>query len=148
MKDAVQRANGPDKEEMEKLIQAIKNNEETGKSISVALGSEVSELMDRCSTQSHATQYEKELTIVVENRKALFSTCYERFPGSCSPVPGKRGTFKYCEDILPEVAHMGFDVQYLPPIHPIGKTHRKGKNHNPVTQPDDMGSTWAMGMES
>ncbi len=71
--------------------------------------------------------------IVVDRQKALFSSWYERFPRSCSPETDKHGTFKDCETILPEIAKMGFDVFYLPPIHPIGKTNRKGKNNSPVS---------------
>ncbi|RMF92880.1 MAG: alpha-1,4-glucan--maltose-1-phosphate maltosyltransferase, partial [Nitrospinota bacterium] len=74
-----------------------------------------------------------------------FSTWYELFPRSCSPEAGRHGTFRDCERLLPEIARMGFDVLYFPPIHPIGQTNRKGKNNAPVAQPDDVGSPWAIG---
>ena len=75
-----------------------------------------------------STTYAKELEVVVDREKAGYSTWYEMFPRSCSPDPGRHGTFQDCEDRLPYVAEMGFDVLYLPPIHPIGRAHRKGKN--------------------
>jgi starch synthase (maltosyl-transferring) len=86
-----------------------------------------------------------QFTVVVDRDKARFSTWYEMFPRSCAAVPGQHGTFKDCEARLPYVAHMGFDVLYLPPIHPIGQVHRKGKNNATVATPDDPGSPWAIG---
>jgi starch synthase (maltosyl-transferring) len=92
-----------------------------------------------------ATVYSPELTVVVDRHKARFSAWYEMFPRSCAPSPGQHGTFKDCEARLPYVAAMGFDVLYLPPIHPIGVTHRKGRNNATDTGPDDPGSPWAIG---
>ncbi|MBM3792154.1 MAG: alpha-1,4-glucan--maltose-1-phosphate maltosyltransferase, partial [Acidobacteria bacterium] len=69
----------------------------------------------------------------------------EMFPRSCSPIPGRHGTFKDCEARLPYVAEMGFDILYLPPIHPIGRAFRKGKNNVLAAGPDDVGSPWAIG---
>lgn len=83
----------------------------------------------------------------VDRAKARFSTWYEMFPRSCSSQPGAHGTFRDCEQRLPAIAAMGFDVLYLPPIHPIGHTHRKGKNNSPAAEPGDPGSPWAIGAE-
>jgi starch synthase (maltosyl-transferring) len=94
-----------------------------------------------------ATDYEKELEVVVDREKARFSAWYEMFPRSCSDEPGKHGTFKDCERRLHYIAEMGFDVLYFPPIHPIGLTHRKGRNNSAVTDPDDPGSPWAIGAQ-
>ena len=80
----------------------------------------------------------KELRVVVDPIRARFSTWYEMFPRS-------HGTFKDCERILPEIAAMGFDVLYFPPIHPVGKTYRKGKNNAPSAGPNDPGSPWGIG---
>jgi len=82
---------------------------------------------------------------VVDPPKARFSAWYEMFPRSCSPRPGVHGTLAACEARLPYIAAMGFDVLYLPPIHPIGSTHRKGRNNSPVCEPGDPGSPWAIG---
>lgn len=59
--------------------------------------------------------------------------------------PGRHGTFKDCEAQLPRIAGMGFDVLYLPPIHPIGRTLRKGRSNQRVCQPGETGSPWAIG---
>ncbi len=67
------------------------------------------------------------------------------FPRSASAVPGKHGTFADVQQLLPYVASMGFDVLYLPPIHPVGVTERKGPNNNPTSAPGDPGSPWAIG---
>jgi starch synthase (maltosyl-transferring) len=91
------------------------------------------------------TFYPKTLQVVVEPVKARFSAWYEMFPRSGGPVPGVHGTFADCEARLPYIAGMGFDVLYLPPIHPIGTTHRKGRNNAPVCGPGDPGSPWAIG---
>jgi starch synthase (maltosyl-transferring) len=102
-------------------------------------------LIERYPSRELATRYDKELAIVVEREKARFSTWYEVFPRSCSGQPGRHGTFRDCEQWLAYIASMGFDVVYLPPIHPIGKTFRKGKNNSFPAQPDDVGSPWAIG---
>jgi len=83
--------------------------------------------------------------IVVDREKARFSAWYELFPRSTSSIAGRHGTFKTCKDWLPYVQKMGFDVLYFPPIHPIGVTNRKGKNNNPVCEPGEPGSPWAIG---
>ena len=83
--------------------------------------------------------------MVVDREKARFSAWYEMFPRSCSMQPGQPGTFQDCANRLNYVAAMGFDVVYLPPIHPIGRTNRKGKNNTEKAGPDDVGSPWAIG---
>lgn len=85
------------------------------------------------------------LAVYVDRTKANFSTWYEFFPRSAAPHPGHHGTFKDCERLLPKIAEMGFDTIYLPPIHPIGKLNRKGKNNNVQAQPGDCGVPWAIG---
>lgn len=102
-------------------------------------------LMVQYPDRSAATTYLKELVVEVDREKAGFSAWYEIFPRSCASEPGVHGTFQDCIKRLPYVAEMGFDVLYLPPIHPIGKTNRKGKNNNPVSSEDDTGSPWAIG---
>lgn len=106
---------------------------------------ELAELMRQYPDKRFISTYDKNLTVVVDPVKARFSAWYEMFPRSCSPVPGRHGTLEDCEARLPYIAHMGFDVLYLPPIHPIGRTNRKGRNNNPQAGPDDVGSPWAIG---
>jgi len=83
--------------------------------------------------------------LVVDRLEAGFSAWYELFPRSQGKVPGQHGTFADSAARLPEIAAMGFDVIYLPPIHPIGVTHRKGKNNSVTCEPEDVGCPWAIG---
>lgn len=82
--------------------------------------------------------------LVVEPKRAGFSAWYEFFPRSCGQ-PQAHGTFRDCEERLRYAADMGFDVVYLPPIHPIGQTFRKGRNNAVSAQASDVGSPWAVG---
>lgn len=102
-------------------------------------------LMEKHVDRRRATTYEKELVVVVDREKARFSTWYEMFPRSCSDESGRHGTFADCEKRLPYIAEMGFDVLYFPPIHPIGRMNRKGKNNSEQGSPQDVGSPWAIG---
>jgi starch synthase (maltosyl-transferring) len=90
---------------------------------------------------------EPPLTIVVDRERAGFGAWYEFFPRSESPEPGRHGTFSDAERRLPEIAELGFDVVYLPPIHPIGRSFRKGPNNTTDAGPNDVGSPWAIGAE-
>jgi starch synthase (maltosyl-transferring) len=83
--------------------------------------------------------------LVVDRAEASFAAWYELFPRSQSTKPGVHGTFLDTARRLPEIAALGFDVIYLPPIHPIGETHRKGRNNAPVAEPGDVGSPWGIG---
>jgi starch synthase (maltosyl-transferring) len=91
------------------------------------------------------TRAAREYAVVVDRARARFAAWYEMFPRSCGPAPGRPGTLRDAADRLPAIAALGFDVVYLPPIHPIGRTHRKGRNGEPVATPDDPGSPWAIG---
>ncbi|MEX2303350.1 MAG: alpha-1,4-glucan--maltose-1-phosphate maltosyltransferase [Bryobacterales bacterium] len=112
-----------------------------------ALSDELAALMDRYPDRTLATRYERAPRIVVDRLKARFSSWYEFFPRSCGSQPGVHGTFADCEARLPYVAGMGFDVLYLPPIHPVGVTFRKGKNNAVEATTGDAGSPWAIGAE-
>jgi starch synthase (maltosyl-transferring) len=90
-------------------------------------------------------QYSVELPVIVDPVHAAHAAWYEFFPRSFSTVPGKHGTFATSEKHLEYVQAMGFDIVYLPPIHPIGKTFRKGRNNVTTAQPRDSGSPWAIG---
>ncbi len=113
--------------------------------LAAAQDPELTEIMGRYPDKRFITVYDKNLAVVVDPVKARYSTWYEMFPRSAASEPGPHGTFKDCEARLPYIAGMGFDVLYLPPIHPIGVTNRKGKNNNPVAAPGDVGSPWAIG---
>ncbi len=110
-----------------------------------ALSPELTSLMSQYGERRFATIYDSELEIVVDRERARYAAWYELFPRSCSSVPGRHGTFKDVEGMLPYVASMGFDVLYLPPVHPIGKSFRKGRNNSTDVGEDDPGSPWAIG---
>ncbi len=109
------------------------------------LNEEIHTLMARHPDLSHASRFEPEIPLWVDRDRARFSTWYEMFPRSASPVPGRHGTFADVEQQLDEIAAMGFDVLYLPPIHPIGRAFRKGPNNVTAATPDAPGSPWAIG---
>ncbi len=113
--------------------------------VRLALSDELAALVARYPGREDAATYGKELAVTVDEARARFSAWYEMFPRSCAAEPGRHGTFADCEARLPYVASLGFDVLYLPPIHPIGRTHRKGRNNSEVAEPDDPGSPWAIG---
>jgi starch synthase (maltosyl-transferring) len=100
-------------------------------------------LMDRHLDRADATWNEHEYELVVDRERARFAAWYEFFPRS--GVAGRHGTFGDAESQLERAAAMGFDVVYLPPIHPIGRAHRKGRNNALTSQPGEPGSPWAIG---
>jgi len=110
-----------------------------------ALSPALAALMAAHAERRFATTYAKELGIVVDRQLARFGAWYELFPRSCAGDPGRHGTFKDVEKWLDYVASMGFDILYLPPIHPIGRSFRKGPNNTTEAGPNDVGSPWAIG---
>jgi starch synthase (maltosyl-transferring) len=145
VEEASTKATKEDRERLGRYAGVLKKGENGEDVVSYALDEGLTELMARYSDKKFVVSYEKELVVMVDRKKALFSTWYELFPRSCSSEPGRYGTFKDCERLLPEIAKMGFDILYLPPIHPIGKTNRKGKNNILDVRSDDVGSPWAIG---
>ncbi|MGD9634300.1 MAG: maltotransferase domain-containing protein [Pirellulales bacterium] len=117
----------------------------TGLQPYLAGAAEVLALMERHPDRTHATRCPSPFSIVVDAPKAVFSTWYELFPRSCASQPGQHGTLADCINWLPRLAELGFDVVYLPPIHPVGTTFRKGKNNAVNAEPGDVGSPWAIG---
>ncbi|MFZ0884702.1 MAG: alpha-1,4-glucan--maltose-1-phosphate maltosyltransferase [Candidatus Acidiferrales bacterium] len=144
---AATRAQKSDAQKLLELSARLKKLARTDRETALAVAnSEVmTQLMRRYPDRSRATTYEKELQVWVDRPKARFSSWYELFPRSCTMDARKPGTFRDCARHLQYVAEMGFDVLYLPPIHPIGRVGRKGKNNSLVVGPDDPGSPWAIG---
>lgn len=93
----------------------------------------------------HAFTHPQTFAVTVERERARFSAWYEFFPRSASDDAARHGTFNDCEAWLPYVKHMGFDVLYFPPIHPIGRSRRKGRNNTLDAKAGDVGSPWAIG---
>ena len=117
---------------------------EPGERMAAATSELIVRAMDGTPDFANATPSERVLSIVVDPALARFSAWYELFPRSCG-APNVHGTFKDVEKRLDYVAAMGFDVLYLPPIHPIGRAFRKGPNNTLTAGPDDPGSPWAIG---
>jgi starch synthase (maltosyl-transferring) len=109
------------------------------------LSDEVVALAAQYPDLSFATRYSQELRLWVDRERARYSTWYELFPRSTSPEPGGHGTFADVKTMLPDIAAMGFDVLYLPPIHPIGTAFRKGRNNSVTAAEGEPGSPWAIG---
>jgi starch synthase (maltosyl-transferring) len=110
------------------------------------VGKDLIDLMERYPDTSEAVTYPRELEVLVDPQRARFSAWYELFPRSAGE-PGRHGTFGDVERRLPYIASMGFDVLYLPPIHPIGHTNRKGANNSVKASSGEPGSPWAIGSE-
>ena len=146
--EAAERAAGRDAKTFKNWIDGLNDKKrDLPEKLALALSDELARLVDQYPDRRFATTYQKNLTVVVDREKARFSSWYEMFPRSCAPEPGRHGTFKDCERLLPYVASMGFDVLYLPPVHPIGRTHRKGKNNTVISSANDPGSPWAIGAQ-
>src|SRR5207248_774684 len=107
----------------------------------VALGPELFEAVERVQERRERVTVEEPLAIEVDRLRARFGAWYELFPRSW-------GGLKGVERKLPKLAELGFDVIYLPPIHPIGHTNRKGRDNSLIARPEDPGSPWAIGDES
>ncbi|MEU4154079.1 maltotransferase domain-containing protein, partial [Streptomyces sp. NPDC026659] len=109
-----------------------------------ALSAEVADLLERYPLRELVTASDP-LPLLVERERALYGSWYEFFPRSEGTVEQPHGTFRTAERRLEAIAEMGFDVVYLPPIHPIGTTHRKGRNNTLTATPEDVGVPWAIG---
>ncbi len=126
------------------LARALEQGKEPAARLQLALDEELAQLMDRHADRAHAATW-RELAVVVDRERARFSSWYEMFPRSCGREPGRHGSLRDAAERLPYIAEMGFDVLYLPPIHPIGVSHRKGRNNQPQAEAGDVGSPWAIG---
>jgi len=116
-----------------------------GDLVARALAEDLGGCMARYPDRSRETEYRPVLEVLVERERARCGAWYEMFPRSAGPDPGRSATFREAEARLPAIARMGFDVLYLPPIHPIGRTNRKGANNTVTAGPSDPGSPWAIG---
>jgi starch synthase (maltosyl-transferring) len=134
-----------DAKALESWAGALRSEHHRGDRAGRALDPVLDRLMQAHADRTHETRLEPVLEIAVEPELARFSTWYELFPRSASPDPERHGTFRDVVKRLPYVADLGFDVLYLPPIHPIGTTFRKGPNNATEARPDDPGVPWGIG---
>jgi len=145
LEDTSKRSPKSDTNKLKKWIKILDNAKKIKEGVKIALSDELNAVMCANLNENKSSTYLQKLQVNVERRRALFSTWYEFFPRSWAKKKGTHGTFKNCETLLPEISRMGFDIIYLPPIHPIGTTHRKGKNNNVKCESNDPGSPWAIG---
>jgi starch synthase (maltosyl-transferring) len=115
-----------------------------GEAIETAIGDALTRLMWLHGPRSHVTE-QPGSKIFVDPIRGRFSSWYELFPRSASTDPGRLGTLRDVQERLEVIGAMGFDVLYLPPIHPIGETFRKGRNNSAAAEKQDVGSPWAIG---
>jgi starch synthase (maltosyl-transferring) len=113
----------------------------------VARTEELRRLMAARPDRSAATTAPS-LFVQVDRERARYGAWYEMFPRSATTDPARGGSLRDAAEQLPRIADMGFDILYLPPIHPIGRTHRKGRNNQPAAAPGDPGSPWAIGSDA
>jgi starch synthase (maltosyl-transferring) len=148
IRDAAGRA-GDDGAALEEAASALETRETPMEQrVSRALGATLQETLGRHPDRSRATRYDRILGVTVDPERARFSAWYEMFPRSAGTDPSRSATFDEATERLPYVASMGFDVLYLPPVHPIGKSFRKGPNNTLEAGPNDPGSPWAIGAEA
>ena len=140
---AAKNATGEDRKRLDRYAVLLRGDKSAAAQSAVDDG--LAALMEKYPDRRWTVTYDKELRVNVERSKARFSAWYELFPRSSAATAGEHGTFSDCIERLRYIAAMGFDVLYLPPIHPIGTSFRKGKNNTLEATPDDVGSPWAIG---
>jgi starch synthase (maltosyl-transferring) len=141
---AAARASGKDRRRLSEFATRIDRAPAMDEAVAVARDDTLATLMDTHLDRTDATWAEREYEVIVDRVRARFAAWYEFFPRSGS-VPGRGATLREAVAQLDRAAAMGFDVVYLPPIHPIGRAHRKGRNNTLTAGPDDPGSPWAIG---
>jgi len=143
------RAADPDARRLTEWANALADGKRSREERAALADSEgLRKLAHRYPDPAQVLRHEPPLAVEVERERARFSTWYELFPRSTASTPGVHGTLADCAARLPYIAAMNFDVLYLPPIHPIGLTERKGANNGPRAADDDVGSPWAIGSEA
>jgi starch synthase (maltosyl-transferring) len=142
---AAVRARGNDRRALAQSARQLRETDEIEVLREVGLNEAMATIAARHPDRRFESTYPIEFPLVVDRGRAGFSSWYELFPRSTSARPGVHGSFRDCEARLPYVAAMGFDVVYLPPIHPIGRVRRKGPNNALAAGADDVGSPWAIG---
>jgi starch synthase (maltosyl-transferring) len=145
VEQAAARAEGEDAAALRRWVALLRATDVIPAAQTAALDPALAATMARHLDPAMESRYDRELRVIVDREKARYSSWYEMFPRSTSPEPGRHGTFRDCEGRLDYVERLGFDVLYLPPIHPIGLSFRKGKNNAPTAEPGDTGSPWAIG---
>ncbi len=143
--EALPRAGKKDAPRLGALAAALADSSKSlDERVRLAETDEIAQAMHRAADRSCASEYRHVLRVRVNRQRARFSAWYEMFPRSAGRAT-THGTFLDVIERLPRVARMGFDILYLPPVHPIGTTKRKGRNNALVAKTSDPGSPWAIG---
>ncbi len=141
---AAARAGDPDGTTLAAWALELRGEGSAAARAAIAFDDDLDERMHRHADRDRATESEP-LAVEVEPVRARYSSWYELFPRSASPVPGRHGTLRDVIARLPYIAELGFDVLYLPPIHPVGRSFRKGPNNVTTATDADPGVPWAIG---
>lgn len=147
IKDAAKRAIPPDSQRLINFHQKLLEFSDQEQAFHYALDEELLDLMNKYPNMENLAEYAKQLPVIVERERSGFSSWYELFPRSLGKNK-QHGTFKDLINHLPYISNMGFDVLYLPPIHPIGETFKKGKNNAPHAIQGEPGSPWGIGAKN
>ena len=146
LEEAAARAKGPDAKRLKAGAADLRAlSAEKRPFYHTPLADEMPALAARYPDLEQATRYEAELPVWVDRERARFSAWYELFPRSCGVSKEVHGTLQDVVAKLPAIAAMGFDILYMPPIHPIGVQYRKGRNNSVKADPGEVGSPWAIG---
>lgn len=138
------RANGEDAALLRLAVENLEAKRESSEKRLIALDPALAHCVRRLDAREQVTHLGRELPVRVDRERARFSAWYEFFPRSAGEA-GRHGTFQDAMARLDDIAGMGFNIVYLPPIHPIGREFRKGKNNTLDAGPEDVGSPWAIG---
>lgn len=147
IKSAAERSEGTLNEALTALLEQFRLAQHDADRVALLLDADTARLMQEADTRPHLTRSDALFPLEVERLKAHFASWYELFPRSETDDPNRHGTFKDVHKRLPLIRDMGFDVLYFPPIHPIGRSHRKGPNNSLEAGPNDPGSPYAIGSE-
>ncbi|TDB65281.1 alpha-1,4-glucan--maltose-1-phosphate maltosyltransferase [Arundinibacter roseus] len=140
------KASAEDKPLIEDAIRLLRDEHRHDDACTLATSFRITEWLHRYPERQYPTRY-REMPLYVDRQRAGFSAWYSMFPRSASKQPNTHGTFRDQIELLPRIADLGFDVLYVPPIHPIGHQFRKGKNNSVKSEPTDPGVPYAIGSE-
>ncbi|WP_447529610.1 alpha-1,4-glucan--maltose-1-phosphate maltosyltransferase [Vreelandella sp. TE19] len=144
---AAARASAPLRQALEERLDAQAQAADEGAQVALLLERDTARLMSDADPRPHLTRTHADYPLEVERLQASFASWYELFPRSETQDASRHGTFRDVHRRLPLIRDMGFDVLYFPPIHPIGRKHRKGPNNSLEAGPTDPGSPYAIGSD-
>jgi len=137
-------ARGTDKKQLKQWLDWLGREEHESKAIELVQSNALADFISRYPKPEFVRQG-REMPLWVDRERAVFGAWYELFPRSTSPDPNRAGTFRDTINLLPRLQELGMNVLYLPPVHPIGLQHRKGRNNSTTAMPGEPGCPWAIG---